>query len=116
LEGRVIKISFYNNTKELGRALSHNGVTDVIFSINERPKQYKEIFKETELPNSTLEGCLKELKTKQIIKTKPINSNNRETHEYHFTPIGKELLRFIITYEKTIRIPESQQQIIRVEK
>ena len=115
MEGRGIKISYYNNTRELGRVLSHNGVTAILYVINEGPKQYKDIKKETKLPNSTLEDCLNGLKAIKIIDTRKISSNNRDTHQYHFTPIGKELLRFIKTYERTIKIPESQQQIIQAD-
>ena len=113
---KTIRISFYGNTKELGRILNHYGVTNIIYSINEGPKRYKEISAETELPNSTLERCLKELEIIQIIKKTPIASKNRETHQYHFTPIGKEFLKFITSFEKIIRLPESQQKIIKIEK
>ena len=111
----VIKSGIFGKTKQLGRVLSHEGVTEILYSLNERPKQYKDFIAEIDLSNSTLERALKELLAYQIIKKMPITSNKRETHQYDLTPIGVELMRFIWSYEKIITIPISQQKIVETE-
>jgi DNA-binding HxlR family transcriptional regulator len=112
----VVKIHLYGKTKQLGRTLSHEGVTDILHALKERPKKYKELTLETDLPNSTLERVIKELLGLHIIKKNPITSENRDTHQYDLTPNGLQLMKFIKSYEKEITLPLEQQRIIDVEK
>ena len=108
----TIKIRLFEKTKQLGRTLSHEGATEILQALNERPKQYKELTRETELSNSTMERALKELQAIHLIKKNPITSDNRETHQYDLTPNGLQLMKFIKSYEKEIKLPLEQQKII----
>lgn len=110
------KIGFHSKSQELGRILGHKGVSDILYLLNESPRQYKHLVEELKLANATLEVALNQLESIQIIKTMPITSKNRETHQYHLTPMGVELMRFLSSYEKIISIPSSQQKIIEIEK
>ena len=109
-----IKIHLYEKTKQLGRTLSHTGVTNILYALNERPKQYKELTEETGLPNSTLERAIKELLAIHIIKKNLITSENRETHQYDLTPNGLQMMKFVKSYEKEIKLPLEQQKIIEI--
>lgn len=111
-----MKVNLYEKTKQLGRTLSHEGVTDILHALNERPKQYKELTAETGLSNSTFERAIKELLAINIIKKNLITSNNRETHQYDLTPNGLQMMKFVKSYEKAINLPLSQQKIIEIEK
>ena len=106
------KIGTYGKSQELGRVLGHKGVMEILYLLNESPRQYKHLVKELRLANATLEVAINQLEAIQIIKTMPITSNNRETHQYHLTSIGVELMRFISSYEKIINLPNSQQKIV----
>ena len=75
----IIKIGRLGITKQLGRTLSHEGVTEILNVLVERPKQYTEIAMETVLPNSTLERSLKELQAVKLIETNTIYSKKRKT-------------------------------------
>jgi len=110
-----VKIHLYEKTKQLGRTLSHEGVTEILLALNERPKQYKELTIETGLSNSTFERAIKELQAIHIIKKNPITSNNRETHQYDLTPNGLQMMKFIKSYEKEIKLPLEQQKIVEAE-
>jgi DNA-binding HxlR family transcriptional regulator len=112
----TLKVSVFGETKELGRILSHEGNCDILKCLIERPKRYKEIFTETNISNTTLERGVRGLLAAQIVKKMPITSENRETHQYQFTSIGKELMRFITNYEKIIKLPDAQQKIVEVDK
>jgi DNA-binding HxlR family transcriptional regulator len=111
-----MKVNLYEKTKQLGRTLSHEGVTDILHALNERPKQYKELTAETRLSNATFERAIKELLAINIIKKNPITSNNRETHQYDLTPNGLQMMKFVKSYEKEIKLPLEQQKIIEIEK
>lgn len=110
----IVKIGIFGKTKQLGRTLSHEGVTEILNVLEERPKQYKEIALETGLPNSTLERALKELQAIKIIGTNKIYSEKRETHQYDFTSFGRDLMIVIDRYEKMITLPKSQQKITEI--
>ena len=49
------------------------------------------------------------LKTLNVVETKPIKSKRRKTHLYDLTDRGVELMKFINSYEKEIKLPLSQQ-------
>ena len=108
-----INIGVLANTKQLCRVLSHKGPLEILYALQERPKQFKELFAELNLASSTFEDALTDLYNSTfVIKKNPITSKNRETHQYALTQSGKELMKFIQTYEKIIKIPQSQQKII----
>ena len=113
---KIGKLGVFEKTKQLGRVISHQGSTEVLYSLVEKPKQYKELAFEARLSNTTLERVLKELQGVQIIKKMPITSKKRETHQYDLTVRGIELMKFIEPYEKEIKLPLSQQKIIEIEK
>ena len=52
------------------------------------------------------------LQTLDIVKKRPIRSKKRETHEYDLTLRGIELMKFIGSYEKEMKISISQQKLI----
>lgn len=64
-----------------------------------------------EISHTSLLRRLNLLQSLDIIKTKPIRSNNRNTHEYEMTNLGGQLMSFIKRYEKRMNIPEIQQTI-----
>ena len=111
----IFRIGRLGKTKQLGRTLSHEGVTEILNVIAERPKQYKEIANETGLPNSTLERALKELLAIKVIETNKIYSEKRETHQYDYTTFGRDLMIVIDRYEKMITLSPSQKKITEIE-
>ena len=111
----TIKIGVLENTKQLCRVLSHKGTLEILYVLQERPKQFKELYAELELPSSTFEDALTDLyNSTYVIKKNHITSKNRETHQYALTQSGKELMKFIQTYEKIITLPSSQRKIIEI--
>lgn len=112
---KVIKLGVFENTKQLGRVISHCGAIEILQALNERPKQYKELDNETGLSSTTLKRVIKELLSVQIIKTMPMTSKKRETHQYSLTTVGIELMKFIDVYEKIMTLPEGQQKVIEIE-
>ena len=111
----VVKISALENIKQLGRVLSHKGTTELLYALQERPKQYKELDAELKLPNTTFENALKELHgSVHVIKKNQITSDNRETHQYALSRSGKELMKFINIYGRIMTLPRSQQKIIEI--
>ncbi len=112
----VIKIGILEKTKQLCRVLSHKGALEILYALQERPKQFKELYAELDLPNSTFEDALTDLfNSTYVLKKNLITSKNRDTHQYTLSQSGKELMRFIQTYEKIIAMPSSQQKIIEIE-
>ena len=92
----TIKISGLENSKQLCRILSHKGTLEILNSLQERPKQFKELSAELKLPSSTFEDALTDLfNSTFVIKKNLITSKNRDTHQYALTPSGKELMKFI---------------------
>lgn len=111
----TIKIGVLENTKQLCRVLSHKGTLEILYALRERPKQFKELYAELELPSSTFEDALTSLyNSTYVLKKNLITSKNRDTHQYTLSQSGKELMKFIQTYEKIITLPPSQQKIINL--
>ena len=110
----IDKIDVFNRSKELGRILGFEGTTEILYYLDEKPRQYKDIEYDLNIPHATLERRLNELQTVHIIKKKPITSNKRETHVYNLTKSGIELMKFINKYEKMNTIPPSQKKIIEI--
>jgi len=101
-----------NKTMELGNLLGQRGTIEILQLLEERPKKYTEIEKTLNLPHTSLLRRLIILQTLDIIKKLPIKSKRRETHEYGLTIRGNELMKFIYSYEKEIKLPLSQQKIV----
>ncbi len=111
-----INIRVLENTKQLCRVLSHKGALEILYTLQERPKQFKELSAELKLPSSTFEDALTDLSNSTyVIKKNQITSKNRETHQYALTQSGKELMKFVNTYEKIVMLPISQQKIVENE-
>jgi len=111
----AVRIDVFGNTKQLARVLSHKGTIEILNALQERPKQYKELNAELNLPSTTFENALRELhKSTHVIKKSQITSNNRETHQYALSQSGKELMKFINIYERIVTLPSSQQKIIEI--
>ena len=97
--------------------MNHKGTLEILYALQERPKQFKELNAELDLPSSTFEDALTDLfNSTYILKKNPITSKNRDTHQYTLSQNGKELMRFIQTYEKIINMPSSQQKIVDIKK
>ena len=112
----VIKIHSCNKTMELGNLLGQKGTIEILQLLEERPKKYTELEKALNLAHASLLRRLTILQTLDIIKKLPIKSKRRETHEYGLTIRGNELMKFIYSYEKEIKLPLSQQKIVQIEK
>lgn len=110
-ETKNIKITLFGKTKELGRLLGLEGTTELLQLLDERPCQYKDIEAALELSHTSLLRRLNILQNLDIIKKNPIRSKRRETHEYGITIRGIELIKFINSYEKEIKLSYSQQKI-----
>ena len=108
----VAVIRQYNKTMELGNIIGQKGTIEILQLLDERPKKYTELEKTLNLSHTSLLRRLTILQTLDIIKKLPINSTRRETHEYGLTIRGNDLMKFINSYEKEIRLPLSQQKII----
>ena len=88
---------------------------EILCALQERPKQYKELDDELQLPNTTFENALNEMhKSIRVIKKNQITSDNRETHQYALSRSGVELVKFINVYERITTLPSSQQKIIEI--
>jgi DNA-binding HxlR family transcriptional regulator len=112
----VYHISGFENSKRLGKFLSHEGTIQVLYALQKRPKLFKELDAELGLPSTTFERALRDLNKKaNIIRKSPIVADNRETKQYVLNPIGKELIRLIASYEKFMSVPKQQQKIIEIE-
>lgn len=99
---------------ELGNLLGQKGTIEILQLLEERPKKYTELEKTLNLSHTSLLRRLTILQTLDIIKKCPIRSRRRETHEYDITIRGNELMKFIDSYEKEIKLPLSQQKIIEI--
>ena len=112
----IVKISGYENSRKLGKFLSHKGTIPVLVALQEKPKQYRELDAELGLPSTTFETALRDLYTKaHLIRQSPIVADNRETHQYVLNPIGKEIVKSFISYERYISSSKPQQKILEVE-
>lgn len=101
---------------ELSNLLGQKGTIDILQLLEERPKKYTELEVSISLPHTSLLRRLTKLQTLDIIKKCPIRSKHRGTHEYDLTLRGIELMKFINSYEKDIKLPLEQQKIIEIEK
>lgn len=108
------KIYLFGKTKELGRILGLGGTNELLDLLDERPRQYKELEANLELSHTSLLRRLNILQTLDIIKKNPIRSKRRETHEYDLTIRGVELVKFINSYERDVKVPLSQKRIIEI--
>ena len=105
------KRTSYPKSQELGRLLGKKGTTDILHLLEERPKKYTELEISIKLSHASLLRRLTMLQTLDIVKKRPIRSKKRETHEYDLTLRGNELMKFIDSYEKEIKLPIEQQKI-----
>ena len=108
----VIKIHSCNKTMELGNLLGQKGTIEILQLLEERPKKYTELEKTLNLAHASLLRRLTILQALDIIKKCPIRSRRRETHEYNLTIKGVELMKFINSYEKEIKLSLLQKTII----
>lgn len=108
----VTKISTCIKTRELGNLLGQKGTVEILQLLEERPRKYTELETVSTLPHTSLLRRLTMLQTLDIIKKCPIRSRRRETHEYNLTLRGAELMKFINSYEKEVKLPLEQQKII----
>lgn len=112
----VFHISGFENSRKIGKILSHEGAIQVLYALQEKPKLYRDLDAELGLPSTTFERALRDLNKKvNIIRKTPIVTDNRETNQYVLNPIGKELIRFITNYEKFMSMPKPQQKVLNVE-
>ncbi len=112
-----VEINVFENSRRLGRILNHEGVIQVLFSLQDKPKLFKELNKELKLPSTTFEMALKDLREQvKIIRKMQTVDGNRDTHQYVLEPIGRELIRLIKDYERFMALSVPEQQILEIEK
>ena len=111
-----IVLSLFEKSKELGRILGLDGTCEILSLLDEKPRQYKELDAKIDFSQTSLSRRLNILQSLDIIKKQPIRSKRRETHEYALTLRGTELMKFIVSYEKEMKLPVEQQKIIDVKK
>ncbi len=89
----------------------------MLFALQDKPKLFKELGKELNLPSTTFEMALKDLRehVRIIRKTQTIDGN-RDTHQYVLEPIGRELIRFIKDYERFMVASVPEQKVLEIEK
>lgn len=112
-----MKISGFENSRKLGRILYHEGVIQVLFSLQDKPKLFKELHQELGLPDSTFEQALKDLREQlKIVRKTETVADNRDTHHYVLEPIGRELIRLIKDYERYMVLSTPEQKILKIEE
>jgi DNA-binding HxlR family transcriptional regulator len=112
----VVTIKGYDHSKELGRILSHEGRIQILFALQKEPKIFSDLETKVEIKGTTFDKALRELRKEcHVIRKSKTFAKNRETSQYILEPIGRELLRFIETYERTIAKPKPEQEMLEVE-
>jgi DNA-binding HxlR family transcriptional regulator len=112
-----IEINVFENSRGLARILNHEGVIQVLFALQDKPKLFKELSKELNLPSTTFEMALKDLREHvRIIRKTQTVDGNRDTHQYVLEPIGRELIRFIKDYERFMVLSVPEQKVLEIEK
>jgi DNA-binding HxlR family transcriptional regulator len=112
-----IEINVFENSRRLARILNHEGVIKVLFALQDKPKLFKELSKELNLPSTTFEMALKDLREHvRIIRKTQTVDGNRDTHQYVLEPIGRELIRFIKDYERFMVLSVPEQKVLEIEK
>jgi len=112
-----IEINVFENSRRLARILNHEGVIQVLFALQDKPKLFKELSKELNLPSTTFEMALKDLREHvRIIRKTQTVDGNRDTHQYILEPIGRELIRFIKDYERFMVLSVPEQKVLDIEK
>jgi DNA-binding HxlR family transcriptional regulator len=112
-----IEINVFENSRRLARILNHEGVIQVLFALQDKPKLFKELSKELNLPSTTFEMALKDLREHvRIIRKTQTVDGNRDTHQYVLEPIGRELIRFIKDYERFMVLSVPEQKVLEIEK
>jgi DNA-binding HxlR family transcriptional regulator len=113
----VVALKGYEYSKRLGRILSHEGRIQILFALKQNPKIFSDLEAEVEIKGTTFDQALRELrKDGHLIRKSKTFAKNRETKQYILEPIGKDLIRFIDTYERAMSLPRPQQKILEVEK
>ena len=98
-------LTFLGKSKELGRILGLDGTIEILTMLDEQPRQYKDLNTHIQFSQTSLSRRLLLLQSLDIIKKQPIRSKRRETHEYTLTIRGAELMKFIYSYEKEMKLP-----------
>jgi DNA-binding HxlR family transcriptional regulator len=106
----------FEKSKELGRILGLEGTFEILLLLDEKPRQYKDLNARIDFSQTSLSRRLNILQSLDIITKQPIRSKRRETHEYALTIRGGELMKFILSYEKEMKLPLAQQKIITLQK
>jgi len=99
-------------SKKLGRILGLDGTFEILCMLNEKPRQYKDLDAHIHFSQTSLSRRLNILQSLDIIKKRPIWLKKRKTHEYTLTIRGAELMKFILSYEKEMKLLLEQQKII----
>ena len=110
----TLVITTFIKSKELGRVLGLDGTLEILDLLDERPRQYKDLDANIDFSQTSLSRRLNILQSLDVIKKQPIRSKRRETHEYALTQRGAELMKFINSYEKEVRLPLEQQKIVKI--
>jgi DNA-binding HxlR family transcriptional regulator len=109
-------LRYFGKSKELGRILGLDGTIELLTTLDEHPRQYKDLSAHIKFSQTSLSRRLHLLQSLDIIKKQPIRSKRRETHEYTLTIRGAELMKFLSSYEKEMKLPSVQQKITSLKK
>ena len=112
----IMIIKGYDHSKTLSRILSHEGRIQILFALQNEPKIFSDLETNVEIKGTTFDKALRELRNDcHIIRKSKTFAKNRETKQYILEPIGRELLRFLENYERTVAKPKPAQKILKVE-
>jgi DNA-binding HxlR family transcriptional regulator len=111
----VITLKGYDHSKKLGNILSHEGRIQILFALQKEPKIFSELETNVEIKGTTFDKALRELrKDAHVIRKSKTFAKNRETKQYILEPIGRDLLRFLEAYERTLSKPKPNQEMLEV--
>jgi len=111
----VATIRGYDYSKNLGRILNHEGRIQILFALEKEPKIFSDLESEVEIKGTTFDQALRELRKEvYVIRKSKTFAKNRNTKQYILEPIGRDLLRFIEKYERTLAKPKQSQEVLEV--
>ena len=103
-------------SKELGRVLGLDGTFDILYMLDEKPRQYKDLDAHIDFSQTSLSRRLTILQSLDIIKKRPIRLKKRKTNVYTLTIRGEDLMKFIVSWEKEMKLHLEQQKIHNTKK
>jgi DNA-binding HxlR family transcriptional regulator len=97
-------VTLFGKSKELGRILGLKGTLELLLLLDEKPRQYKDLNASVDFSHTSLSRRLNILQTLHLIKKQSIRSKRRIITRYTLTIRGAELMRFLLSYEKELKL------------